>query len=394
MSKHRCDSCVTQECDAELPISLSSLTQNGLNVLHVIDSLGLGGAQVLVRSVLSFSKDNRIGLFVLRSTSPTVPIQNARHYTYASKSKYSIGSLFALLRLIRNDDISIIHVHLWRSLVYVIAAAIISRKKVPIVYHEHGQICGNDVLGIIGRSAYRLTIHVACMYGVRFIAVSNFVRRSLIQLRSALSEQTVVIRNCSPELTDVQEKCLEASRRQRDHAAFTFGFAGRIEKYKGWREFITAARYLKGNPNVRFIIAGIGSEQRELESMIATDDLNNVRFVGYASDMTVDFYAQIDCLVVPSHIEALGLMPLEGFRHSVPVIASNIPGLNEVVSHEETGLLFQAKSVEGLLEAMNFMCRDFAARERFKTNGALFVENLGIDQYLRQLQAVYDGLDR
>jgi len=73
----------------------------------------------------------------------------------------------------------------------------------------------------------------------------------------------------------------------------------------------------------------------------------------------------------------------------VPVIASNVDGLNEIVSNNENGLLFEVGNVSDLLEKIRFVCEDEVLRNKLIKNGLESVSLYSLSGYLEKLKKIY-----
>lgn len=126
------------------------------------------------------------------------------------------------------------------------------------------------------------------------------------------------------------------------NSVIKIGFLGRIVHNKGAQFLIKALGLLvnKKKLNCEIIIGGDGRYLKALKNLTFLYGLNDrVNFLGYVDDKK-QFFNEIDIFCLPSLRESFGLVLLESMAHSIPVIASNIPGIDEVVTHGENGILF------------------------------------------------------
>jgi glycosyltransferase involved in cell wall biosynthesis len=113
-----------------------------------------------------------------------------------------------------------------------------------------------------------------------------------------------------------------------DGAGLVVGGVGRLHEQKGWDVLCRAAPLVRSErPDAVFAVIGAGPEEANLESIAEHSD---VRLVGYRP-RAGSLIPAFDILAVPSRYEGLGLTPLEGLFHGVPVVASDIEGLAEVL---------------------------------------------------------------
>jgi glycosyltransferase involved in cell wall biosynthesis len=135
-------------------------------------------------------------------------------------------------------------------------------------------------------------------------------------------------------------------------------YVGKLIHYKGVDNLIRAFQLvLEKCPNCRLTIAGNGDEREELVQLSSELGLEGkVVFAGDVPDqLLAQYYRDSDLLVLPSlesRREAFGMVLLEAMACGIPVIASDIPGPDEVVSNDENGLLTPPGDTAKLAEAM------------------------------------------
>lgn len=108
------------------------------------------------------------------------------------------------------------------------------------------------------------------------------------------------------------------------------------------------AQVVKEHPNVRHIVIGGGEERTRLESLVSEFNLGgNVFFTGAVPD-AARYLKAFDLFVLSSRSEALAYVIIEACLAGLPIIASNVGGIPEVVRHKEEGLLFSSGDSETL----------------------------------------------
>ena len=126
---------------------------------------------------------------------------------------------------------------------------------------------------------------------------------------------------------------------------------GRLVPQKGVEYFIRAIPQIaRSHPEAKYIIVGEGWSRDILEAEAkATGHANKIRFTGFASDKEViNLMASADALIVPSIYEPFGIVALEGMATGVPVVASKVGGLAEVIEHEKTGLFVYPRNIDSI----------------------------------------------
>ncbi len=254
--------------------------------------------------------------------------------------------------------------------------------------------CGDNFSKLIGGVAARLTrrriigtCHDALDRGLlggvlktlnllaldRVIAVSEAVRGSF-PMHGPMSRKVVTI----PNGVDIQRfdpaHALSTIRAELniDPAAVVIGSVGMLDKNKGQVGLLRAFHELtqRWAEPVHLIIVGDGIEKARLEQLAHELDLErSVHFVGYRRDIPA-ILKGIDIIVVPTlEYESFSLAAVEAMAMQVPVVASRLGGLAEVVEDGETGLLFPPGDHAQLLAALRSLITDSALRARMGQAG-------------------------
>jgi glycosyltransferase involved in cell wall biosynthesis len=146
---------------------------------------------------------------------------------------------------------------------------------------------------------------------------------------------------------------------------------GRLDSQKGHRHLLQAATEV---PEAVFALAGDGPLREDLTAMAANLGVaDRVRFLGYRGDVA-DLLAACDLVVLPSLYEGLPLTVLEAMAASRPLIATDIPGTDEVVVHDENGLLVPPADPGALASAIRGLAGDPERARRIADAGRVTVE--------------------
>lgn len=147
-------------------------------------------------------------------------------------------------------------------------------------------------------------------------------------------------------------------------------FVGRLTHQKGCNFLIRSIPYVAKFHNVRLIIVGDGYMRGELESeAFKSGEAWRIRFTGFLPDQEVrDLMASSNCMVVPSIYEPFGVVALEGMASKLPVVASNVDGLSEIIRHEENGILVYPKDPSSIAWGISRIFSDADNSQRIVLN--------------------------
>ena len=219
---------------------------------------------------------------------------------------------------------------------------------------------------------HRLGIH-RLQYGPAcdaVVAVSRFVRDLLVSSGVAASKIEVI-----PDGVEIPAKLPDATLRARgrrewalDPEAFLIGHAGAFTSEKGQdvllEAFLQASRGLQG---AQLLLAGDGPQRNSAKVKdLLRQSQGRAHLLGWLEDLT-PFLAAIDLYVMPSRAEGLGSSVLLAMAHALPVVASRVGGLPELVEQNRTGWLVPPASPSALAEALVTAASD---RERLRRLGA------------------------
>jgi L-malate glycosyltransferase len=369
---------------------------SNINVLHVIDNLGLGGCQSLLKAFFEKQQQNNsISLFSLRKVKQTIHVGHQNIVEAQSLSKFSISPIFQLLHLIKDLNISVLHCHLFRSQVFGLIVKLLFKPKLKIIFHEHGRVFGSENKFKFDDFIYIKFLKYFSFKVDCFISISKACSDKLVKRCHIKPEKIIVLYNFISDkfLNSNSRVVANESKFDKTENLFTIGFAGRLIKRKGWKTFLKAAKLLNEHGNISFIVAGNGPDRNELITLMKEYNLSNkIAYLGFVNDIINEFYKKINCLIIPSEWEPMGLVELEAQAIGIPVIASNVEGLNEIVIDNNNGLLFETNNFNELVAKILLIRNDKDLKNRLIENGFENCKNFNCNQYINKLDELYKSL--
>lgn len=204
-------------------------------------------------------------------------------------------------------------------------AFVASSFNVPVLFHAHNRVTQRTALRLLKGVLRECQAHV--------IACCEYVAASL---RTAVpNEYLQVIFNGTADMRPQTALDVRPIR--------NIGILGRIAPEKGQLTFVRMAHIFAGNPNLRWMVLGSASDEREhqqyLRCIMRESEGSNVTFAGWQEDVA-SALASIDLLVVPSlPYDAAPRVIAEAFSAGVPVLACACGGIPEIVADGVTGFL-------------------------------------------------------
>jgi glycosyltransferase involved in cell wall biosynthesis len=258
-------------------------------------------------------------------------------------------AILALRRIMRATRPDIVHTHTTTAGGLGRIAAKLA--KVPITVHTFD---GHVLSGYLSAPQTKVlaTAERSLAHGTDvLIAVSTQVRDDLLSLGIGREEQWRVIPH-GLELDDLLNGPAPAAA-SRDRLGLPqgvplAGIVGRLAAIKDHATFIkTAARVAARNPEVEFVVAGDGALRPSIEVSARAALGDRVHFLGWATDLPT-LYGALDMVVLTSRNEGTPLTLMEAGAAGLPVVATRVGGVPEVVRDGETGFVLPAGDDEAL----------------------------------------------
>lgn len=314
-----------------------------LKVVHIIGGGEFGGAERHILN-LAWAADPLLVDYTVCClfSAPFADIASGAGISTLSipmRHKADFGVVGKLARVILEGNFDLVHTHGVRAnLLGRLAARKAGKKKVITTVHS---LLEKDYPGLFSRFANSWAERATRGLTDHFIAVSQGLRDRLISSGVPANGVTVIYNGVS--LEEIAPSAEPGSvRREMGFLPETplVGIVARLHEVKGHSYFLEAARnILLQRPEIRFLVVGAGPSRPALEKLAGEFGIKEqVVFTGFV-DNVYSLMADLDLLVISSLWEGFGLTAIEAMALGVPVVATEVGGLPEVVLHGETGLL-------------------------------------------------------
>ncbi|MEX0616498.1 MAG: glycosyltransferase family 4 protein [Candidatus Woykebacteria bacterium] len=193
---------------------------------------------------------------------------------------------------------------------------------------------------------------------------------------------------------DLKEFDPEKIKSGKDQNYIVIGFVKWLKKIYGPEILLDIFLDLnKEFNNLKLVFGGDGEEEEKLKEIVKKNKLQEkVVFLGRITiDKVSEVLSSFDIFVMPTQVpESFGVSALEASAMELPVIASNIGGIPEIVKDKETGLLFNPGDKEDLKGKIIRLIKDEKLREKLGNNGRRFVaENYSWDKSTKKMEEIY-----
>lgn len=297
-------------------------------VLHVVTGLDAGGAeqQLLLLTLHSDAEAAVLSLTRGGVVADRLRAAGVSVSTLGMRSNRDLLALPRLWRLMRRGRYDVVHLHLFRSLVFGAPTARLAGVR-TVVYTEHSL---NERLleGRLVTWKVRLLLRLALSLVTTVVAVSQQVRARLLAL-GVPSARMLIVPNAVALNTGTCTREQARSRVGLPPGPRVMAVVGRVVAAKGIHELLDAVGPLLG-PDLRLLVVGEGADRPALEARLAAERLaDRVVLAGERGDVP-DLLQGVDLLVSPSPEETFGLAVVEARLASVPVVYVSCPALEEL----------------------------------------------------------------
>lgn len=329
---------------------------NGKITIAWVSSRYAGKGPPMVDALLGLDSEKfrKISIYLKKdSDEPNFLEKSGIKTFYLSGKKYfrifNFCAVRKLAKILRDEKVDIIHSQRHQATVYATLAAKLA--KTPVIFgHVHG----------LNRSAKprRKFINALISKKIsRLLTAGGVVRQDVIkQFPGIREEQVISIDNsidvshfCDVELTKAAAR--ENAGLCEDE--LVFGTVGRFAPTKGYTYLVDAfAAVKKRLPAAQLVFVGDGRCENEIKEQVKKCGIEgSVHFLGRRNDVP-ELLRAMDIFVFPSIAEGMPYAVLEAMAAGVPIIASAVGAIPDVLDKGRLGRLVEVRSVEGLAEAM------------------------------------------
>lgn len=263
-------------------------------------------------------------------------------------------------------------------------------KKVPIVLLEETSDPQNR------SSKANMLLRLFSFAADKFIAIAPNVADYLRNTAKVSSKKVITINNgveIPRQVSDLEIQNLKEQYAIKE-GDFVVGTVGRLfNDHKKITDIIEAIHILKDVENLKLLIVGNGKDEELIrQKAIDLGIQNKVIFTGYQYD-TAPFYKLMDVFCIASQREGFGLVAAEAMLHHLPVIATRVGGLQDVVVDGETGLLIQPHQPTEIAEAIKKMYDSADLVTGYAASGyERAIKNYTEKRYVKDVENLYREL--
>jgi len=354
-----------------------------IKVVHIIPTLGLGGAErIMVDLILHGNRD--VFDFSVVTIVGGGPFENelraagVPYYSLGKTTLFGLGMLVELTQLLNRLEPDIVHTHLFGAHLWGQVASLLNRVPIMVASEQNTDVDLGEL---------RTRIKQVLSYSAdTVIAASEAIRKFLSTQGHISEDKIVVIRNAidTARYLSLRPSVFEAPMKLLS--------IGRLEPQKGHDVLIEALSRVHDVP-WDLTIVGTGEQLDDLSDRVTLHHLNDrVHFVGTTTNIPT-LIEQHDVVMMPSRWEGIGLVVIEGMAAGRLVIASNVGGIPELITHGKTGLLVQPDNEQALGDAIRWAWEHQPQALQIGVAAREFArQHCDVGQMVKQYERVYAHL--
>ncbi|EPY7710145.1 glycosyltransferase family 4 protein [Bacillus pacificus] len=359
-----------------------------MKILYVITRSDWGGAQAhlfdLIREAKQkgyscsvvvgeegefFNRVKELGVYPIYLKNLVHPIHPLKDFMATIKLK----------RIINEIKPDVIHLH--SSKAGVIGRIAGAMSKVPVIFTAHGWAFSEGVSS--KRKAIAIPIEKGMGYlSDNIICVSEYDKRLALQNKISTSRKLVTIYN------GVKDKQIHENNSSKKNGILKVIMVARFSYPKDYETLIRAVDALDIPIEVNLL--GNGDLQDQMKKL--ANDLgvcNKVNFLGMQRDVT-KYLAESDVFILTTNYEGLPISIIEAMQQSLPIIATNVGGVGELVEHGKNGFLIAKQDVKGVVKYLEKFNEDrILAKQMGKVSRRKYEESFDLEICMEKTFEVY-----
>ncbi len=360
-----------------------------MKVLYCITRSDWGGAQAHLYGLVSEEIKKGIHCEVIVGEKGTlydrlqalgIKVHHLSALVHAISPLQDFKAITSLCRMIKKINPEVVHLHSTKAGWIGRISSFLAGKKT--IFTVHGW-CFTEGLSRKRRMVGIIIEKLLANITDRIICVSDYDKNLALKYQVADSSKMITIYNG----VDVQKKSLESSL-IRDTSRVNVMMVARFSEPKDQETLIRALQYLDEHIHMYFV--GDGPKLASVKKMVQKMNVENrVYFLGQQDDVQSLLYFA-DIFVLSSKYEALPISIIEAMKVGLPVIATNVGGVKELVIHGSNGFLFAVQDAEDLAVRIAQLAEDIELRKRMGLKSKhCFQANFTLDKCIEETNKVY-----
>lgn len=334
-------------------------------VMHLINSFSLAGAEKLVLDIVKNNPNNDVEYHICALAKGNsynyfkteLETSNIHFHCFDKiPNKDRIKTLFKVRNYLKKEKIDIIHTHCQSPDFFgKVSSLFLNKKRFTTIHNSKGYSKRTE--SVLGK------------FTTKYIAISEKIRQYMISDLNIPVKKIELINNgidisaFKPTIKDDYDK----------KNKFNIIMIGRIQKQKGYLEMVKAINELK-NKTDNFRISILGSSEIDKEYAVKVKSLvseyaleDYIEFLGIKKNVS-EYLSNSDLFLMTSLHEGLPITLLEALYTKIPILATNVGGIPEIIKDKETGLLICNNTPEEVSRKILWAMNNYKTMLRYTKN--------------------------
>lgn len=349
----------------------------------------LAGAQIATLNIAKYLARKGHEVHILTSQDKGLPKKGIEKGFYVHRCKFPRIRIFGILLFyfetlitLRRIKPDLVHVQAITNGLCAFAFQKIF-KKPYVVWCR-----GSDVY--LPWSFKKVTSKLVLNDAATIIALTENMKQ---QIQRIVNKKVIVISNAIDleKTKQIEKKELRKRLRMKDDEKIII-FVGRLHEVKGISYLIEAMNIVvKKNQKTRLLLIGTGKSRSYLQSLVEQLNLEEyISFIGTVpNDKVLEYMAASNVLVLPSLSEGFPVVLLEAMASGLPIVATRVGGLQEIIKDGTNGFLVEPKKPKELAEKISMILGDNELRERISRNNKEEVKKYSWKSIIDKLEKIY-----
>ena len=364
-------------------------------VMHLIHTMAYGGIETAVLNWLSRLDRDRFTIHLVcfanpgNTEEPFVNIAAQAGFEVEkilwNEGKPILRAAKKLSTLINTHQVDILHTHNCYADVIGLCSRFMTRVKlVTTVYVWAKFDLKRNIIQLINKFVVRFFDIVSAHCEDTFTKTARFIPAKRLRLLI-----------CGFEFDTIDMPADERERRRKEYGLdndhIVLANIARFYPEKAQDSLLRCFKEIVSQEsNVHLWMLGVGPLEKHLKNLCTELELNSkVTFIGFVDNL-FEVLPLIDIQVHPSHMEGVPLSICTGMAAGLPIVASNVGGIKEVLRHEKTGILVPENDEKQFVSQVLKLVKDADTRSRLGAAARHFIENdYSLGRAVKEVEKVY-----
>lgn len=367
-------------------------------IMYVITKSNWGGAQKYVYDfAVSFDKEGFDVVVVLggdgdlktKCEEKNIRVISLPQLSRDISIKNEFKVFFDLLKIFRKEKPGVVHLNSSKIGGLGSLAGRIARVK-RIIFTAHGWAFNED-RNWFQKLSIKFLSWLTVLFSHKTITVAKREKEQMIGMPFVSNKIFTVYNAVKPVDFMRKEEAREKLLGEQKEDFIWVGTIAELHKNKGLKYAIKAIGLLKEEgKKVIFVVISGGEERKELEKIIKEKNLSDRVFLVGKYDKAVELLWAFDMFLLPSIKEGLPYVLLEAGLAGLPVIATNVGGISEIIKNMETGIVIRSKNSKEIYLAILYMMNNIEKSDYFRSNLQKKVkEKFGFERMIKETKKLY-----